>query len=133
MCVVIDNGKLHYKTIDDRYLLCNISEVLRKLGKVNYFSTLNLTSGFNYIEVYQEDVVKTTFHIKNYFYQFKRTLSSLWKLQLHSKVVDNILSSIENEKCLFSWHYYLSTLLNEYLLSLPVVLTFLDSLILKFR
>lgn len=40
--VVIDYRKLNQKTADDRYPLPNISEILDKLGRANYFTTLDL-------------------------------------------------------------------------------------------
>lgn len=56
--LVIDYRKLNEKTIDDKYPLPNIADILDKLGKCMYFSTLDLASGFHQIEVDPEDVKK---------------------------------------------------------------------------
>lgn len=49
--LVIDYRKLNEKTIDDSYPIPNIGEILDKLGKCNYFSTIDLKSGFHQIEM----------------------------------------------------------------------------------
>lgn len=61
--LVIVYRKVTEKTIDDRYLMPNISDILNKLGKCMYFATLDLTSGFDQIEV-NTDNVKNGFHIR---------------------------------------------------------------------
>lgn len=58
--LVIDYRKLNEKTVDDRYPIPNITEILDKLGRCQYFSTLDLTSGFHQIEVDPRDKQKTT-------------------------------------------------------------------------
>lgn len=55
--MVIDYRKLNEKTISDRYPLPNISEILDKLGKCLYFSTLDLASGFHQIEMDPKDSI----------------------------------------------------------------------------
>lgn len=70
--LVIDYRKLNEKTIDDRYPIPNITEILDKLGKCLYFSTLDLASGFHQIEIRAEDVPKTAFSIENGHYEFVR-------------------------------------------------------------
>lgn len=56
--VVIDYRKLNEKTIDDRYPLPNITDLLDQLGKCQYFTTLDLASGFHQIEVEERDCQK---------------------------------------------------------------------------
>lgn len=57
--VVDDYRKLNEKTIDDKFPLPNITDLLDKLGKCQYFTTLNLASGFHQIEMKEEDISKT--------------------------------------------------------------------------
>lgn len=57
--VVIDYRKLNEITVDDKYPLPNISDLLDQLGQCQYFSTLDLASGFHQIEVDPKDVQKT--------------------------------------------------------------------------
>lgn len=45
--LVIDYRKLNEQTVSDRYPLPNITDILDKLGKCLYFTTLDLASGFH--------------------------------------------------------------------------------------
>ena len=49
--IVCDLRKVNEKTIDDRYPLPNINDILDKLGRCTYFSTIDLSSGFHQIEM----------------------------------------------------------------------------------
>ena len=61
----MENGhslqKINDKTIDDKYPIPNIMDILDKLGRSNYFTTLDLASGFHQIEIDKKDVEKTAF------------------------------------------------------------------------
>lgn len=70
--VVLDYRKFNDKTIDDKYPLPNITDTLEKLGKANYFSTLDLASGFHQIEVHPDNIAKTAFKTATGHYEFKR-------------------------------------------------------------
>lgn len=63
----VDYRKINEKTIDDKYPIPNITDTLDKLGRCNYFTTLDLVSGFHQIEVHPDDVKKTAFSINIYF------------------------------------------------------------------
>lgn len=56
--LVIDYRKLNEKTICDRYPIPNITEILDKLGKSLYFTTLDLASRFHRIEMHPRDIKK---------------------------------------------------------------------------
>ena len=45
--IVIDYRKLNNVTIDDRYPIPNIEDILDKLGRAMYFTTLDLAKGFH--------------------------------------------------------------------------------------
>lgn len=64
--------KLNDKTIGDRYPLPNITDLLDKLGRCQYFTTLDLASGFHQIEMSDEDIQKTAFNTENGHYEFLR-------------------------------------------------------------
>lgn len=49
--LVVDYRKLNEKTMSDRYPMPNISDILDKLGRSQYFSTVDLYSGFHQIEM----------------------------------------------------------------------------------
>lgn len=70
--LVIDYRKLNEKTVNDKYPLPNITEILDKLGKSQYFTTLDLASGYHQIEMDKDDMPKTAFTTENGHYEFKR-------------------------------------------------------------
>lgn len=57
--LVVDFRKVNEKTIDDKYPIPNITDVLDKLGKCQYFTTLDLASGFYQVEMNPQDIHKT--------------------------------------------------------------------------
>nr|CAH7754481.1 unnamed protein product [Callosobruchus chinensis] len=63
--LVVDYRQLNEKTIGDRYPLPNITDLLDKLGRCQYFSKLDLASGFHQIEIAEEDIPKTAFNTEN--------------------------------------------------------------------
>ncbi|QBP37036.1 putative RdRP [Lampyris noctiluca errantivirus 1] len=70
--MVVDYRKLNQKTIDDKFPIPNITEILDKLGKSIYFTTLDLESGFHQIEVDKKDIQKTAFSTETGHYEFLR-------------------------------------------------------------
>lgn len=98
--VVIDYRHLNDKTgINTRYQ--NILETVDKLGNSNYFTTLDLTSGFHQIEVNKEGMPNTAFTVNNGQYQFKRMPFGLQNASAaFQRFMDNVLRVIQNEKCL---------------------------------
>ncbi|XP_055522771.1 uncharacterized protein LOC129716953 [Wyeomyia smithii] len=70
--LVIDYRKLNEKTISDRYPIPEITEILDKLGKAIYFSTIDLVSGFHQIQLDENDREKTAFSNNGGKYEFTR-------------------------------------------------------------
>lgn len=70
--LVIDYRKLNEKTISDRYPIPEITDILDKLGRTSYFSTIDLVSGFHQIQLDEEDVEKTAFSVNSGKYEFTR-------------------------------------------------------------
>lgn len=68
--MVIDYRKLNEQTIDDKYPLQNITDLLDKLGKSQYFTTLDLANGYYQIEMHPNDIPKTAFTTENGHYEF---------------------------------------------------------------
>lgn len=98
--IVIDYRKLNEKTIDDRYPLPNITDILDKLGKSQYYTCLDLASGFHQIEMAPADIEKTAFSVDNMHLQFKRMPFGLkGSPSTFQRVMDNILRGIQNEIC----------------------------------
>lgn len=65
MRVVIDDRKLNEKTANDKYPLPNINDILGKLRRCQYFTTLDSVSGSQQIEMNENDKEKTAFSIEN--------------------------------------------------------------------
>lgn len=70
--VVIDYRKLNEKTVDDKYPIPQIEEILDNLGKSTYFTTLDLKSGFHQIEMNSKDIEKTAFSTGQGHFEFTR-------------------------------------------------------------
>lgn len=99
--LVCDFRKLNEVTVDDKYPLPNISDILDKLGKCQYFSTLDLANGFHQIQMNPDDIEKTAFSTENGHYEFKRMPFGLKNAPAtFQRVMDNILRGINNEECL---------------------------------
>jgi hypothetical protein len=59
--LVVDYRKLNAKTIEDKFPLPNIDDLIFQLGNSKYFSSLDLASGFHQIEMDPESIEKTAF------------------------------------------------------------------------
>ncbi|XP_039969682.1 uncharacterized protein LOC120781526 [Bactrocera tryoni] len=70
--VVIDYRKLNEITIPDRFPIPNMDEILGKLGKCQYFTTIDLARGFHQIEMDSESIQKTAFSTKRGHYEYVR-------------------------------------------------------------
>lgn len=70
--IVIDYRKLNDVTISDKFPIPNIENILDKLGRAQYFSTIDLAKGFHQILVKSEDRSKTAFSTPYGHYEFVR-------------------------------------------------------------
>lgn len=70
--VVIDYRKLNEKTVDDKFPIPQIEEILDSLGKSIYFTTLDLKSGFHQIEMDPAHRQKTAFSTALGHFEFTR-------------------------------------------------------------
>lgn len=59
--IVVDYRKINEITIDDKYPLRNIESILDKLGKAQYFSTIDLAKGYHQILMAEKDIEKTAY------------------------------------------------------------------------
>ncbi|WP_253302428.1 reverse transcriptase domain-containing protein [Wolbachia endosymbiont of Psylliodes chrysocephala] len=99
--LVLDYRKLNEKTVDDKYPLPNINDILDKLGKSQYFSTLDLANGFHQIQMDENDIQKTAFSTEHGHYEFTRMPFGLKNApSTFQRVMDNILRGLQNETCL---------------------------------
>lgn len=100
--LVVDFRKLNEKTIDDKYPIPNITDILDKLGKCQYFSTLDLASGFYQVEMHPEDIHKTGFSVAdgNGHFEFLRMPMGLKNSpSTFQRVMDNVLRDLQNVIC----------------------------------
>lgn len=99
--LVIDFRKVNEKTVDDKYPIPNITDVLDKLGKCQYFTTLDLASGFYQVEMDPADIHKTAFNVENGHYEFLRMPMGLKNSpSTFQRVMDNVLKDLQNQICL---------------------------------
>lgn len=99
--IVVDYRKLNEKTIDDRYPLPNISDILDKLGRSQYFTTLDLASGFHQIEMSPEDIPKTAFSVEHGHYEYLRMPFGLKNApSTFQRAMDDVLKGLQGHICL---------------------------------
>nr|WPN07709.1 reverse transcriptase [Ectropis grisescens TED virus] len=99
--LVVDFRKLNDKTIDDKYPIPNITDVLDKLGNCNYFTTLDLASGFYQVEMNSDDIAKTAFNVENGHFEYLRMPMGLKNApSTFQRVMDNVLRDLQNVVCL---------------------------------
>lgn len=123
--LVIDYRKLNQKTTDDRYPIPNITDILDKLGRCQYFSTLDLASGFHQIEVHVKDIPKTAFSVEGGHYEFVRMPFGLKNAPAtFQRVMDNVLREHIGVRCLVYMDDIIiySTSLQEHLVNLKKVM-----------
>lgn len=70
--LVIDYRRLNEKTVDNKYPLPNISALLDKLGRSNYFSCIDLKNGFHQIPMHKNSIAKTAFSTDTGHFEFIR-------------------------------------------------------------
>lgn len=123
--LVVDYRKLNEKTVDDRYPIPNIDEILDKLGRSLYFTTLDLAKGFHQVEIADSDIHKTAFSVEGGHYEFLRMPFGLKTAPAtFQRLMNNILSDLLNKVCLVYLDDIIvfSTSLDEHLNSLRLVM-----------
>lgn len=90
--LVMDFRKLNERTVDDKYPVPDISNILANLGNARYFSKLDLKSGFHQILLREKDREKTAFSVNNGKYEFCRLAFGLkCAPSIFQRAIDDIL------------------------------------------
>lgn len=98
--MVIDYRRLNEKTIEDKYPLPRIEEILDNLGKSCYFSTLDMAKAFHQIEMDEESIEKTAFSVNNGHYEYLRMPYGLKNgPSTFQRVMDNVLKEYLHKFC----------------------------------
>lgn len=122
--LVIDYRKLNEVTVDDKYPIPNIDKILDKLGRCQYFTTLDLGKGFHQIEIAEEDIHKTAFSVENCHYEFLRMPFGLKTAPAtFQRLMNTVLSEYLNKICLVYLDDIIifSTSLQEHLNSINLI------------
>lgn len=132
--IVIDYRKLNNITKEDKYPIPLIDDILDKLGKANYFSTLDLTKGFHQIEIAKEDREKTAFSTLTGHYEWLRMPFGLKNAPAtFQRMMNEVLKEYIGKICFVYLDDVIifSTSLQEHMNSLDKILKTLHSVNLK--
>ena len=134
--IVCDYRNINSKTIDDRYPIPNINDILDRLGRAQYFSTLDLASGFHQIEIEEKSIEKTAFNVNNGHYEYLRMPFGLKNApSTFQRVMDEILKDLQNKICMVYMDDIIifSTGLQEHIQNLKLVFSKLREANLKIQ
>lgn len=98
--LVINYRKINQKTINDKFPMPEIEDILDNLGKSQYFTTLDLKSGFHQIEMNPVDRAKTAFSTTQGHFEFTRMPFGLKNAPAtFQRAMNNILSNYIGSIC----------------------------------
>ena len=134
--IVIDYRKLNEVTVDDKFPIPNMEAILDKLGRAQYFSTLDLAKGFHQIPMRECDQHKTAFSTPHGHYEFLRMPFGLKNApSTFQRLMNTVLRDCINKICVVYLDDILifSTSLEEHLLNLGKIFNKLRSAGLKIQ
>lgn len=132
--LVIDYRKLNEQTVDDKFPIPQIDDILDKLGRSNYFTTIDLAKGFHQIEMCPTDIAKTAFSTNLGHYEFMRMPFGLKNAPAtFQRMMNNVLQEFINKICFVYLDDIIvfSTSLQEHLVSLEKIFKTLKTVNLK--
>lgn len=98
--IVIDYRKLNDITIEDKFPIPNIDQTLDRLGRAQYFSTLDLAKGFHQVPVRPIDRQKTAFSTPYGHYEYLRMPFGLKNApSTFQRLINNVLRKYINKIC----------------------------------
>lgn len=134
--IVIDYRKLNAVTINDKFPIPNIDGILEKLGRAQYFTTLDLAKGFHQIPMSKEDQKKTAFSTPFGHYEYRRMPFGLKNAPAtFQRLMNSILSKFIGKICVVYMDDILifSSSLQEHINSLNKILRTLEEAGLKIQ
>ncbi|XP_057658512.1 uncharacterized protein LOC130895308 [Diorhabda carinulata] len=134
--IVIDYRKVNEKTLEDRYPVPRIGDVLDRLGRCQYFSTIDLASGFHQIQMHENSISKTAFSVENGHYEYLRMPFGLRNARAtFQRVMDNVLKDLQGKICMVYMDDIIifSSSLEEHIANLKLLFEDSEKLTLKFN
>lgn len=134
--IVIDYRKLNEVTVNDKFPMPNIDGILNKLGRAQYFTTLDLAKGFHQISMKKEDIKKTAFSTNFGHYEYLRMPFGLKNApSTFQRLMNSVLREFINKICVVYLDDILvfSTSLAEHLVSLNKIFEKLNQVGLKIQ
>lgn len=132
--IVIDYRKLNEFTVDDKYPIPNLNSLLDRLGRAQYFTTLDLARGFHQILVREEDRRKTAFSTPSGHYEFVRMPFGLKNApSTFQRLMNEVLKDHINKTCVVYMDDIFSTSLQEHMVTLRKILKTLRKAMLKIQ
>lgn len=122
--MVIDYRKMNEVTIDFKHPITNIDQILDKLGRAQYFSTLDLAKGFHQIKMNPADIEKTAFSTSFGHYEWLRMPFGLKNAPAtFQRMMNEVLEGLINKICVVYLDDILvfSTSLQEHMINLRLV------------
>ncbi|XP_037921369.1 uncharacterized protein LOC119658174 [Hermetia illucens] len=120
----VDYRKLNEITVDDKYPLSNIDSILDKLGRVQYFTSIDLAKGYHQIKMNPNDIPKIAFVTPCGLYEYLRMPFGLKNAPAtFQRLMNNILRDYINKICVVYLDDILvfSTSLQEHIQSLTLI------------
>lgn len=122
--LVIDYRRLNNKTTQDKFPIPNMDGLLDKLERCQYFTTLDLASGFHQIKMHKDSIEKTAFSTDNGHYEFLRMPFGLKNARATlQRMINEVLKDFINKICLVYMDDVIvfSTTLDEHILNLKEI------------
>lgn len=98
--IVIDYRKLNEHTVEDKFPIPNLNSLLDRLGRAQYFSTIDLAKGFHQILLAEEDRKKTAFSTPFGHFEFIRMPFGLRNApSTFQRLMNSVLRNHINKTC----------------------------------
>lgn len=98
--VVVDFRKLNDNTVDERYPIPRLDDILDRLGGATIFSTLDLKAGYHQIRMHPRDQHKTAFTFERGHFEFTRMPFGLKNAPVtFQKLMDEFLRGLDESVC----------------------------------